>query len=203
MDKKQIQARIGKIGRAIATLTKDVQETAVEITFHALAHGDVTLADELISALGKVARRQSLLAWFEKHGPFVFLSSTKKFGLDKERAKELRKADPKELREKLMALPWQEAQPEPELASTLDCSEAVDKFLKRLHKQVQEGTMEIRNRDLLDRLEQVTAEWHARKVLASIPVATPEEMKAAYPDLKNVPATPNALVSEALHFMQA
>ena len=188
MDKKLIQARIGKIGRAIATLTKDVQETAVEITFHALAHGDVTLADELHAALGKVARRQSLLAWFEKNGPFVFLSQGKKFGLDKERAKKMRTEDAEELRAKLMALPWQDALPEPEPVSTLDCSEAVDKFLKRLHKQVQEGSMEIRNRDLLDRLEQVTAEWHAHKVLQSIPVATPEEMAKAYPDLKQQPA---------------
>jgi hypothetical protein len=199
MDKKQIQARIGKIGRAIATITKDVQETAVEITFHALAHGDVTLADELISALGKVARRQSLLAWFEKNGPFVFQSLGKKFCLDKERAKEMRKANPDELRAKLMALPWQDALPEPELASTLDCSEAVDKFLKRLHKQVQEGTMEIRNRDLLDRLEQVTAEWHARKVLQSIPAAEPEELAKVYTNLK-VP-TPNAPVPGLIHLL--
>jgi hypothetical protein len=195
MDKKLIQARIGRIGKAIATLTKDVQETAVEIVFHALDHGDVTLADELISALGKVARRQSLLAWFEKNGPFVFQRMGKKFALDKERAKAMRKDDVDELRASLMALLWQDALPEPELVSTLDCSDAVDKFLKRLHKQVQEGTMEIRNRDLLDRLEQVTAEWHAHKVLQSIPVASTEEMRAAYGDTLKFPQP------EAMHMI--
>lgn len=166
MEKTQILKNIGAIGKAAKALTGKVQETAVACAIHAIRHGDVTLADQLVEALGKGLRRASLRAWFERNGPFVLPKGKTAFAFDSERAKTLRKETDEDLTERLMALPWEEAKPEEPIVSVLDVEEAFDKFLKRLERQVKEADLTVKNIELLHDVGQLVARHHAEKVLA-------------------------------------
>lgn len=175
MDKAVILKNIGSIGKAATKLTKQVQETAVACAIHAVRHGDVTLADQLVDALGKGLRRASLRAWFEKNASMYIPKGKQVFALDKDRAKALRSETDEALTEKLMSLPWEEAKPEAPIVSVLDVSSAADKFLERIQKQANEAGMEVRNRALLDVLVAASAKWHAEQAIASSKIEEPAE----------------------------
>lgn len=177
-NRETILKAIGAIGRKAASLTKDIQVTAVDVVLHAVEHGDVTLGDQLVEAVTKSIRRQSLMAWLEMNGPFVLQKGKRTFNLDKERAKAMRKEDPAQLAEQLMALPWEDAKPEPEPVSVFDVSEAFDKFLKRVDGMVKDASVTIRNKELLELLSSEATRWHAERVLASTKARTGEQLVA-------------------------
>ena len=163
----EILKRIGNIGKAAKKLTADIQETAVDCALHAVQHGDVTLADQLVDALGKGLRRASLRAWFERNACMYLPKGKDKFAYDGERAKTMRAIPEAELRESLMAMPWEEAKAEEPIVSVFDVSEAFDKFLKRIEKQVSEADITVRNRKLMEELAHTAAVYHAELVLSS------------------------------------
>ena len=167
MKKELIIKAIGAIGRTTAKLTKDVQATAVECVIHAVLHGDVTLADQLVDALGKQGRKSSLRAWFEINGCMYIARGSKTFSYDK--FHKLGKADTPELREALMAQPWEDAVPEPEAVSVLEIAAKVDKFLEKLTKDATDATQAgtpVHGKALLDYLVKAAAEFHAREILS-------------------------------------
>lgn len=161
MDKAQILKNIGSIGKASAKLTKDIQATAVGCIEHAVKHGDVTLADQLVDALGKGMRKASLRAWFETNGPMFIAKGKDKFSFDKDRRGQwdgFREAE-------LLAKPWEEAKPEEKVVSVFDVSEAFDKFMKRVESMAKDSEVTVRNRELMDMLLQTSAEFHSAKAL--------------------------------------
>lgn len=161
MDKAQILKNIGSIGKASAKLTKDIQATAVGCIEHAVKHGDVTLADQLIDALGKGMRKASLRAWFETNGPMFIAKGKDKFSFDKDRRGQwdgFREAE-------LLAKPWEEAKPEEKVVSVFDVSEAFDKFMKRVESMAKDGEVQVRNRELMDMLLQTSADFHSAKAM--------------------------------------
>jgi hypothetical protein len=168
MDIKQLMQAIGRIGKAAAKLTKDVQTVAVECALHAVDHGNVTPANELVESLGKGMRRASLRAWFEKNTCMFIPKGKDKFGFDSQRAKAMKAEDRAALRERLMALPWEEAKPEEKIVSVFDVSEAFDKFMKRVESMTKDASVTVRNRELLDLLNQQVSIYHAERVLASV-----------------------------------
>jgi hypothetical protein len=171
MSKDLILKKIGAIGKNAKKLTADIQETAVDCAIHAVKHGDVTLADQLVDALGKGLRRASLRAWFERNTCMYLPKGKDKFAFDSERAKTLKAVPEADLQATLMALPWEEAKPEEPVVSVFDVSEAVDKFIKRLEKQVAEANVTIKNRKLLEEIAHAASVYHAEQVLS---VAKPE-----------------------------
>lgn len=179
MQKDAILKSIGAIGRAAKKLTRDVQNTATACLIHAVRHGDVTLADQLVDVLGKGVRRDSLRAWFEKNGPFYIAKGKTTFSFDSDRAKSLRGLKDDEITAMLADKPWEEAKREPEVQSVLDVASAADKFLERIQKQANEAGMEVRNRGLLEALVATAQQWHAAEVLKSAKV--PETVEAAQP----------------------
>ena len=68
-------ALIGKeidgIKTAAAKLDTRIHVAALSVANHAAEHGDVTLAQKLVESLGKGHRRNALLAWLVKFGPFA------------------------------------------------------------------------------------------------------------------------------------
>lgn len=165
MDKSAILKSIGAIGKASQKLTTQVQDTAVACAIHAVKHGDVTLADQLVDALGKGMRRASLRAWFERQGPFVLPKGKDKFAFDAERAKALRALNDEELTETLNTLKWEEAKAEEPVVSVIDVEEAFDRFMKRISKQVSEADVTVKNRELLDQLNMAVSAYHAEQAL--------------------------------------
>jgi hypothetical protein len=166
MDKTIILKRIGAIGKASAKLTKDIQSVAVACALHAVAHGDVTLADQLVDAVGKSLRRASLRAWFEKQAPMYLPKGKDKFAFDALRAEDMRKLSTEELEAKFDALAWEDAKPEAPVISVFDVSDAVDKFMKRMESMVKDANVTVRNKELLEMLGQQVSIYHAEKVLS-------------------------------------
>lgn len=179
MKQAQIVLFIGRIGKAAAKLTADIQLCAVECGMHAIEHGDVTLADRLVDAVGKGVRRASLRAWFECNTPMYLPKGKDKFAFDAERVKAMR-ADTATHREEITARPWEEAKPEEAVISVLDVGEAFDKFIKRLHKSADEPNMTVKGRDLLDTIEAAARDWHAEQLVKSIKQLSPAEMTKMY-----------------------
>lgn len=165
MEVKSIRALIGSIGKATVKLVKQIQGCAVECLVHAVQHGDVTLADELVEACGKGIRRASLRAWFELNGPFYIPKGKDKFAFDAERAKTLKAEGEAAIRERLAEKLWQDAKPEAPVVSVLDVEAAFDKFLDRLNKQASEAGMTVRHRALLDILNEEVRTWHNEQAL--------------------------------------
>jgi len=166
MDKTIILKRIGAIGKASAKLTQDIQSVAVACALHAVAHGDVTLADQLVDAVGKSLRRASLRAWFEKQAPMYLPKGKDKFAFDALRAEDMRKLTTEELEAKFDALAWEDAKPEAPVISVFDVSDAVDKFMKRMESMVKDANVTVRNKELLEILGQQVSIYHAEKVLS-------------------------------------
>jgi hypothetical protein len=167
MKKEFILKAIGAIGKTTAKLTKDVQLCAIECVVHAVAHGDVTLADQLVDALGKQGRKASLRAWFELNGCMFIAKGAKTFSYDK--FHKLGKADTPELRDTLMAKPWEDAVPEAAPVSILEIGAKFDKFLDTLTKQATEASqagIPVHGKALLDFMVAQAREFHAREVLA-------------------------------------
>jgi hypothetical protein len=178
MEIKELMQAIGRIGKAAAKLTKDVQTVAVECALHAAVHGNVTPANELVNNLGKGMRRASLRAWFERHTPMYLPKGKDQFSLDSQRAKDLRAGDLEAYREELMAMPWEDAKPEEKVVSIFDVADAVDKFMKRVEGMVKDANVSVRNRELLEILNQQVSIYHAQQVLRSTKVIEAADDKA-------------------------
>lgn len=172
MEKAQILKNIGAIGKAAKALTANIQLTAVGCIEHAVKHGDITLCDQLVEALGKGMRRASLRAWFETNGPMYLPKGKDKFAFDAER----RGTWSQEREDTLMATAWEEAKPEEAVVSVFDVSEAFDRFMKRIEAQVKDANITVRNRELMELLGQQAAIYHAEKVLSQR-VETPAAAK--------------------------
>lgn len=157
----QIRKTIGAIGKAAAKLTRDVQACAIDCAWHAVEHGDVTLADSLVEAIGKQGRKASLRAWFEGNAPMYLPKGKTTFAFDKERAKKLKAAGEEAFREAMADKPWEEAKPEAPVVSIFDVSEAADKFMKRIESMAKDAAVTVRNRELLELLGETIAQYHA------------------------------------------
>jgi hypothetical protein len=170
MEKAQVLKNIGSIGRASAKLTKDIQATAVGCVEHAVKHGDVTLADQLVDALGKGLRKASLRAWFEKNAPMFIAKGKDKFSFDPTR----KGTWDQDREDTLMALPWEEAKPEEKIVSIFDVSESFDKFMKRVESMSKDAQVTLRNREMIDFLVHASATYHdaiANKARIDTPAA--------------------------------
>lgn len=169
MNKAEIQKLIGSIGLRATKLTQDVQTAAAHCVLHAVAHGDVTLADSLITAIGKQGRKSSLRAWFEITGCMVQTKGSKTLSLNKFKREDMAKLDQAALMATLMAAPWEDAVPEPEPVSVLDISVKLDKFLVKLENDAtqcaNDGTP-VHGKAFLDAMVKAAREFHARDVLS-------------------------------------
>lgn len=153
--------KIGNIAKAAQKVTNAIQDVAVECAIHAVRHGDVTLANRLIDAIGKGMRKASLRAWFEVNTCMYLPSGKTELAYDAQRAKAMGKESDEELTERLSAIKWEEAKAEEAAVSVLDVGEAFDKFMKRMEKMSNEAGIEVRHAELLAKLKAECAAYHA------------------------------------------
>lgn len=66
-----IDKAIALIANRGKKLDADIHQAACSTLAHAINHGDVTLAQKLVSAMPKSGRSKALVAWFIAHGPFA------------------------------------------------------------------------------------------------------------------------------------
>lgn len=81
---KQINATSVKLGQATKKLQSDIHNHAVLIAEHIAEHGDVTIADVLVEALGKSIRANALRQWFLDLGGCSWNEDKKRFGKKKD-----------------------------------------------------------------------------------------------------------------------
>lgn len=203
MNRNIILARIGKLAKAVAATVAEIQALAVIVLLHAVRHGDVTLADELMSACGKGMRRSALEAWFVNNGPFVVVEG--KFGLNKELAKKMRAQSDEAITESLASLKWEEAKKAKAVVTKLDCAAEIDRALAKLSKAVEgaDESVNVVHGELLALIVQTAAQWNARRILASVPLMDEAEQRATLGYRTAAPAAPvQQTAPELLHLLQ-
>lgn len=111
----RINAMIDDVRIRMASITDDIQATAVNIVLHAVKHGDGTAAERLFDAVSRSANRKSLIEFFNRYTCIKLETAgtsknpTVKSSIDKAKRKKMLKRDSNELAEELMAKPWNQA----------------------------------------------------------------------------------------------
>lgn len=180
MNLNELRTLIGKIGKAAMKFAAQVQVAAVECLIHAVRHGDVSLANSLIEAVGKGTRKATLYAWFEVNGPFYLPKGKTALAFDRERADKLAAEGEDALRARLIAVQWTEAKPEAKPVSVFDVSVEFDKFLNRMNKLAKEPEVQIKHKELLGALEAFQAKAQADEILKSVSQLEPAELARVY-----------------------
>jgi hypothetical protein len=162
---------IGKIGRAGAKLDKMIQHAAVHAIGHAIAHGDIKYANELLEALPKGGRKQAFVKFMETYGPFAFSTQGKKFAFFKRDGLAF---DGSALIE---GKQWHETIKE-EVVSTLDVEDMVAKMLKRIESAVAKDSKSVKGMDLYSAVAAAVADYHSTKAVEEEEVELPN-LKAA------------------------
>ena len=78
MDIKEINKAIKSIATASSKVDQQVQDTALSVMAHVVAHGDTTTADKLVHALGKGHRKHALVEYFLAYGAMDLIPATTK-----------------------------------------------------------------------------------------------------------------------------
>jgi len=78
-----LTAKIVAIGKSATELQSEIQIAAVNAIGYSIQHGDIRFGQKLFDVLPTGIRRQSLVAFFEKHGQFAYLKEDKKFAFYK------------------------------------------------------------------------------------------------------------------------
>lgn len=160
-----IQKAIGGIGKAGIRLARAIQTAAVQCIGHAVMHGDVRLATELVAATPK-HQRASLVSFLETYGPFAYRKADKDFAFFAKNSK-LKDAGIERNEELTQAyvesLPkWDSMVKPTEAKSKFDASEDFDKQLTRYEKLLQDGKVTVINKELIGDLRAAYNRWSAK-----------------------------------------
>lgn len=82
MTAKLIGTKTRSISARSKSLREDIQEVAIQVSAHAFLHGDVTLANNLLTA-ATGCNKLALIGWLSAHGPFIHDKTTDKCKLNK------------------------------------------------------------------------------------------------------------------------
>ena len=136
-EKTAINSALKNITRSVTVTRQRVQQIAEQAIAYSIIHGDISVGNNLLEAVGvnKSLRKDSLVAYLEKYGNFVWMKSDKKFAFF---ASHDKGAITPEHEAAFLAVRWDEAKREAEITSVYDMEEAVRKFIDKLHKQSKE-----------------------------------------------------------------
>lgn len=169
MPMKQFTALCTEIGTSTVTLRGKVQMAAVIAIGYTLVHGDVGATNRLFDSVkdAKTIRRDSLVAFIEKFSPATFMTSEKKFVMDRER-RDTKFKDVVYDAEyvKLMDTnPWFDAKKESPLVSSLEVDTELDKWLRRMKKLAATPGCQVQDLALLGEIEAIQGRYNATKTL--------------------------------------
>lgn len=150
---KEIQA-IGKTG---AKLNVRIQIAALNACWYSIQHGDIGFGQRLLLSLSAGHRKNSLVAFFEKHGKFQWNKELKSLVFRKR--EDVNIDSIAEVTEQ-----WHEALKEPEIKSAFDFDEDAAKFLKRMEKAIKQDNAVIKNVGLYDAIAEAVAKYHADQI---------------------------------------
>lgn len=180
MQTKELMALIGRIAKSVSKMVSDVQQAAVECVLHAVEHGNVTPATQLVSALGKGMRASALIVWFEQTGVFA-MGPEGAFTLDKDGRKAAQKEDPAGMRERLADIPWEGAKKAKPTITEIDLAVELDRFFDKMSKRIAgDGTVKVTNMEVYSAALRAAELCHARKVIAEQNALDADEIERVY-----------------------
>lgn len=153
MDKTALVKEIKSIGTTGNRLNKRIQIAAINAVYYSVTEGYVQYCTNLMLSLNAGQRKNSLLAFLEKHGKVQWSKESKEFVFRK------RDDVTVETVEAIVDL-WCDAVKEPELASTVDFEDEAVRFLKKLEKQLKSATT-IKGGEMYDYISDAVAQYHA------------------------------------------
>lgn len=135
-----IQKAIASIANRGAKLDADVQHAGLSVLAHIAQHGDYTLAERLVTAMPKGARKLALVEWMLAYGAIrklekgatdnAAIAEGHVFAYDKTRKTDMEGAT---------ATPWTEFKKEASILTAFDAQAAVHSVMKRLQTASKEG----------------------------------------------------------------
>lgn len=152
----EVSKIIQGIKKSGAKLDKAIQTASVQAIGYSIIHRDIRMANELYNALPNGSRRASLVAYLEKHGNFVYMTTEKQFqffenpdvdGFDDVIEKEL------------LSTPWHEAKKEV-VKSSYDVDASFARFLKQVQKAIEDG-LEVKSIEKFNALKEFNAQYEA------------------------------------------
>ena len=158
LNSNELTAKITKIARSANELETDIQLAAVNAVGYSIQHGDITFGQKLFDALPKGIRRQSLVAFLEKHGQFAWLKEDKKFAYYKVDGIQFDEIT-------LLATPWSSASKEV-IVSEYDFEKMFDSLMKKMesvYKKHESVGVKIKNSNIYDYLARARDEINSDK----------------------------------------
>lgn len=150
-----------------------VQRTATQCVAHSILHGNVNPANDLLNALPKGSRRDSMVAWFEKYGNMAWRKAEKRIDF----FKVIDKAECTDAYLKEVSVsPWTSGTKPAAIVSTYDLEQEFGKVLDRMGKLVGDSSKTIEHADLYTKLK---AAYTAYVVESYVAPANDEEEKVA------------------------
>jgi len=125
--------KISAVGKTAGELQSAIQEVAVQAVGYSIEHSDIRFGQKLFDVLPNGVRRQSLVAFLEKHGNFAYSKEDKCFKFFKGLG-EARTFD----ETALMAISWATATKET-IVSSYDLELIMTKAIKAMEKAFKEN----------------------------------------------------------------
>ena len=128
-----LQQKISAVGKSAGELQSAIQEVAVQAVGYSIEHSDIRFGQKLFDVLPTGVRRQSLVAFLEKHGNFAYSKEEKCFKFFKGLG------EPRVFDETaLMAISWATATKET-IVSSYDLELIMTKAIKAMEKAFKEN----------------------------------------------------------------
>ena len=156
----QINAKLKTIAKNRDKINAELQTLAVSIIGHICEHGDTTLADRLLDAMGKGLDRQAMVLYLEDMGAVRFDKGTGKFVLSKKKRAEM-EFDEDYLTSEDAPKWYEYAKAKGALSSTFDLEAKIAALLKQMAKKEESGEVEIKNAELAKFIENAIANYHS------------------------------------------
>lgn len=148
MSAEEISKGIISVKTSGARFDALVQRMAVECVAQSIVHRNITLGNDLLNALPKGSRRDSLVAWFERFGHFAWMKTEKKLAFF-DAGQEMTAAYFAEVR----ATSWTTGTKPAAIVSSYDLETEFGKVLDRLGKLVNDSSKTIEHKDLYAKLK--------------------------------------------------
>lgn len=155
-----LNSKISAVGKTAGELQSAIQEVAVQAVGYSIEHGDIRFGQKLFDVLPNGVRRQSLVAFLEKHGNFAWSKDEKCFKFFKGLG-EPRKFD----ETALLAINWASATKET-IVSSYDLETIMTKAIKAMEKAFKEhekSGVTIENSEVYDYLVGARDSYNAQK----------------------------------------
>ena len=152
MEQSALNKEITSIAKTGNRLNVRIQHAALNAIFYSIQHGDIGFGQRLVLALNNGQRKNSLVAFLEKHGKFQWSKEQKSIVFKKR--DDLTVESLAEIKEH-----WFEAIKAPEPKSMYDFEDEVNRFLKKMEKAVTDKAT-IKHVEIMDYVNAAIAQYH-------------------------------------------